>query len=147
MYVKFIVGFYGYSEYKMFPDRASRTLSHKHKSYISIYTTFPAFLASLTVIFHPLINLNMDSKAIKCWQDFWFNPSHLPWLWVRAWCWHHMQKNFSGTNWSNTWKVLGAAGRHGMENDKTGCPSSFPLNTGLSQFYSQRETFFSPSFE
>lgn len=44
-------------------------------------------------------------------------------------------------------KYWGAAGRHGMENDKTGCPSSFSLNAGLSQFYSQRETFSSPSFE
>lgn len=25
---------------------------------------------------------------------------------------------------------IGAAGRHGMESDKTGCPSSFPLNAG-----------------
>lgn len=58
----------------------------------------------------------------------------------------HVEK-FSTANWNNTWNVSGAAGRHGMENDKTGCPSSFSLNTGLSQFYSQRETFSSPSFE
>lgn len=41
---------------------------------------------------------------------------------------------------------IGAAGRHGMESDKTGCPSSFPLNAGPKSILLPAWDFLQPKF-
>lgn len=91
----------------------------------------------------PQIRSNTDSKALQLWQHF--KLSCLPWLCLMLTS--HVKKKKKKIAGITRGKYAGDAWRLGMENDKTGCPSSFTLSTGLSQFYSQREAFSSPSFE
>lgn len=56
-------------------------------------------------------------------------PFSLPGLWTLVFV-SQGEKRSGANRREQHMESIGAAGRRGMENDKTGCPSSFPLNTG-----------------
>lgn len=85
------------------------TLSHKHQA--TIYTISPAFWY-LSLILHPLNNLNIDSKAVKCLAALLIQPL-VPPLTLGSGLMLTCRNFSSSTHWTNTWKLLGLQGDMG----------------------------------
>lgn len=103
-----------------------------------LFTTLPSSLLVSISIFYPLISWDMVSKDEKEKKKNAgpldatpSSPLFPPWtLGPRVTFVSQGEKRSGANRREQHMERIGAAGKRRMENDKTGCPSSFSLNTG-----------------
>lgn len=103
---------------------------HVQKSELHLYLC--CLLVSVSIVY-PLISWNMASKEVKKKEKKKnaggpsdATPLFPPWTLGPGVAFASQ----GAKRREQHMESIGAAGRDGMENDKNGCPSSFPLNTG-----------------
>lgn len=110
-----------------------------HKA-TSLFAPLPSSPLGSVSIFYPPISQNTVPKAVKKKQP----TLAALLLWTPPLFFFTLLD--SGPRQSATGATRGAAGRRGMENDKTGCPSSFPLNTDPKSILLPAWDFLQPKF-